>query len=308
MSLLTKLLDSGNYITVNKYLIKKIGLSEAVLICYFISKHNYFKNNIKKKMVDNWFYDNQKSIQDNTGLTPYQQRSVIKKFIGLKLIEVESRGLPKKNYYRINETEIMNLIDNNKSNNLIASSKETLPMDVKKLDDINNNIKEIILKNKDISSDKSDNSPPVFENPIKPKKQDKKEVDKIYTHTWNDWVKIYDRLHKGTGGGLINWKAEVRAYKDIINMLSPEITETMPLITLLFQIYQYALKNKFVKETKLDLTPNRLIKFISDVTKENNLRDHYELLRYDKDYESFCEYFMSPEEKVRFDVGEVKNG
>ena len=161
--------------------------------------------------------------------------------------------------------------------------------------------------NRDMSSDKSDNAPPVIDTQIDiPKKQEKKET--LYnTHTWNDWVKIYDRLHKGTGGGLINWKAEVRAYKDIINMLSPEITETMPLITLLFQIYRYALKNKFVKETKLDLTPNRLIKFISDVTKENDLRDHYELLKYDKDYKSFCEYFMSPEEKERFDIGEVKD-
>jgi len=201
--------------------------------------------------------------------------------------------------------EIRKIVNHCKENSelfgIIPKESEQIRLDKIRLD--KNRIYKI-----NMSSDKSDNAPPVLIDKIDiPKKQAKKEVEKLYTHTWNDWVKIYDRLHKGTGGGLINWKAEVRAYKDIINMLSPEITETMPLITLLFQIYQYALKNKFVKETKLDLTPNRLIKFISDVTKENDLRDHYELLKYDKDYKSFCEYFMSPEEKERFDVGEVKN-
>jgi hypothetical protein len=192
--------------------------------------------------------------------------------------------------------EIRKIVSHCKGNSELfginPKESEQIRLDKNRIDNIN------IL-----SSDKSDNSPPVFENPIKPKKQDKEET--LYdNHTWNDLVKIYDQLHSCNGGGLINWKQEVRALKDIITMLYPVIDETLPLISALYQVYFWVSKNDFVKKTKIDLTPNRLIKFISDETKENRFLDHYELLKKDKsgDYKDYCVNFMSAVEKERFDI------
>jgi hypothetical protein len=199
--------------------------------------------------------------------------------------------------------EIRKIVSHCKGNSelfgIIPKESEQIRLDKIRLD--KNRIDNINI----LSSDKSDNSPPVFENPIKPKKQEKKET--LYnTHTWNDLVRIYDKLHKGSGGGLINWKQEVRAYKEIIDMLSLVATETMPLITALYQVYDWVCDNKFVKQTNIDLTPNRLIKFISDVTKEHRFEDHYDLIKKDKynDYYNYCVCFMSDAERKRFDIGE----
>jgi DNA-binding transcriptional ArsR family regulator len=155
-----------------------------------------------------------------------------------------------------------------------------------------------------LSSEKSDDVAPVEPPILQPKKQ-----ETLYnTHTWKHLVEIYDKLHAGNGGGLINWKQEVRAFKDIVNILFQVVSETLPLITALYQVYFWVSKNDFVKKTGIDLTPNRLIKFISDETKTHSFYDHYDLLKKDisGDYKDYCNCFMSDEEKSRFDMWEVK--
>lgn len=199
--------------------------------------------------------------------------------------------------------EIRKIVSHCKGNSelfgIIPKESEQIRLDKIRLD--KNRIDNINI----LSSDKSDNSPPVISKPIavdnKPKKQKKETL--YNTHTWKHLIDIYDRLHACNGGGLINWKQEVRAYKDIINMLAPVVDETLPLITALYQVYFWASKNDFVKKTGIDLTPNRLIKFISDETKKHNFYDHYELLQKDKtgDYHNYCVSFMSVAEKERFD-------
>ena len=54
------LLSSSSYLIVNKFLAKKIGLKEAVLLADLISKEQYFIDN--KMIKDGWFFNTSKNI------------------------------------------------------------------------------------------------------------------------------------------------------------------------------------------------------------------------------------------------------
>lgn len=134
---LIQFLASDNFITVNKALIKKIGLIEAVIIGELASEYCYWSN--KEKLEDNYFFSTVENIENNTGVSPYQQREAIKKLEDLQIIQTKKKGLPAKRYIKINEFNILSLI------NLTTSSSKIEALDVKKFN--RNKNKEIKINN-----------------------------------------------------------------------------------------------------------------------------------------------------------------
>ena len=127
--ILASLLSSGNYIITNKILIKAVGTDAAILLGELCSEYNYWEN--KGELVDGeWFYSTRENIEDNTGLSEHKQRMAIKKLIDLKLIEVRKKGIPCKNYYKLNEQEILECYSNTQKK-LLKVAKDSV---VKKLD------------------------------------------------------------------------------------------------------------------------------------------------------------------------------
>ncbi|MGA2434888.1 MAG: hypothetical protein ABSG25_06340, partial [Bryobacteraceae bacterium] len=107
-NVLKQLLDSGNYITINKNIIKMIGLLEAVLLGNFISKYNYFDN---KNMLteDDEFFNTIDRIIDETGLKRNQIMDSIKTLSDFNILTVTKKGLPAKNYYKLNFDKILKM-------------------------------------------------------------------------------------------------------------------------------------------------------------------------------------------------------
>ena len=86
-----RLLASKNYITVNKDLIKKIGLKEAVLLGELASEYSYWE--IQDKLEDGYFYSTVDNIEENTTLSEYEQRKVMNKLKDMGIIEIKVKGL-----------------------------------------------------------------------------------------------------------------------------------------------------------------------------------------------------------------------
>ena len=108
MSML-KLLATENYITVNKSIIKKLGLDCAVFIGELCSKALYYQNhNMLTK--DGFFYCVVEDMQNSTGLSTYRQKQAIEILEKLNIIEVSWRGMPRTRYYKINENALVNLL------------------------------------------------------------------------------------------------------------------------------------------------------------------------------------------------------
>lgn len=130
MSILINLLADNGYIVVNKEIIKKLGLHEAILLGELCSEYTYWEKN--NKLDNGYFYSTRKNILENTTLTPYQQRQILEKFEKNGIISVISKGMPLQNWYSINQSKLSEFLRN--SNYSATGNQEILQQDSKKLD------------------------------------------------------------------------------------------------------------------------------------------------------------------------------
>ena len=123
------LLSSTSFLILNKYLAKQIGLKAAVLLGDLISKEEYF---ISNGMTDGWFFNTEANIQEDTTLNSYHQRKAVKVLKDLNFIDVKRKGIPAKQYFKINEEQVLQFLNNlsvknyttiNKNNSIIINNK-----------------------------------------------------------------------------------------------------------------------------------------------------------------------------------------
>jgi len=131
------LLSSSAFLIVNKQLAKQVGLKGAVLLADLISKEEYF---IANGMTDGWFFNTEANIERDTTLTSYQQRKVLKSLKKYQIIETKRKGIPAKQYFKINEANLLKIL----------SCEETEELVVKKLNDLSETNLTTINKNKEI--------------------------------------------------------------------------------------------------------------------------------------------------------------
>lgn len=115
-----KLMASSNFIIVNRDLIKEFGTNGAILLGELASEYNYYHDN-NRLSDDGMFFSTIENVENNTGLSRYQQKKAIDELKKKGVIDVELRGMPAKRYIRIN------------TNKLFCSSLETSQQDSEKL-------------------------------------------------------------------------------------------------------------------------------------------------------------------------------
>ena len=131
------LLSSSAFIVLNKELARQVGLKEAILLADLISKEEYF---ISKGMTDGWFFNTEANIEADTTLNSYHQRKCLKTLKKFKIIETKRKGIPAKQYFKINEEQVLQILNN---------------LSVKNSTTINKN-KEIRIINNTISNRRND--------------------------------------------------------------------------------------------------------------------------------------------------------
>ena len=104
-----QLLSSSAFLILNKKLSKHLGLNCAVLLADLISKEEYF---IANGMTDGWFFNTEANIEQDTTLNAYQQRKCLKTLKNKGVIEVKRMGLPAKQYFKINEQQVLHILNN----------------------------------------------------------------------------------------------------------------------------------------------------------------------------------------------------
>ena len=143
------LLSSDGYIMCNKTLIKMYGADCAILVGELCAEYNYYKTN-NGLTSDDSFYSTQENIEDNTGLNAYSQRKALKILSEANIIKVTKKGMPAKNYFYINQSQLLNIFTTSASN-FKAQDLQNL--------NLNNNKEIIINKNSIISKDIISNEP-----------------------------------------------------------------------------------------------------------------------------------------------------
>ena len=147
---------SNNYGLYNKTLAKKIGLHESIFLGEIISEYDYW-NRMHSLTDDGYFYSTVENVIESTTLSDYQQRSIIKHLVELKILNVRVAGMPAKRYFRINEEQFYAILledDKDSDNNSeLTSSKETCYKDLTELTTSSKESKE-----QDLNSVKTNNN------------------------------------------------------------------------------------------------------------------------------------------------------
>lgn len=145
-----QLISTSNFITVNKDLIKALGLEEAILLGELASEYDYWNN--KNEIEDGYFYSTIENIEEKTTLTAYKQRKCLENLKNKGIIDVQIRGIPAKRYIEINEEKVIEIFNNKLLKNSTTGCKKISQLEVKKLNGnnniINNNINKNIKKEK----------------------------------------------------------------------------------------------------------------------------------------------------------------
>lgn len=143
-----QLLMSSNYYTLNKQIVKSLGIESAFLLTILIEASDGLSDD------EGWFYQTIEKIGELTGIGRHKQDKIIKDLIGFKILEQKNKGVPCKRYFKINYSMIENLVflslqtslseinklDCKKETNLSDENSQT------RLSEIDNN-KEYIINN-----------------------------------------------------------------------------------------------------------------------------------------------------------------
>ncbi|AXH71816.1 hypothetical protein HOT76_gp39 [Eggerthella phage PMBT5] len=96
------ILASGNYITYNKVIAKKLGIDEAIVFGEMCSK---------QAIYGECFFIQMDRIMEDTCLTEYRVRNAIKSLKSCGIITVSKKGVPAKNYYSVCQDEVIDMLN-----------------------------------------------------------------------------------------------------------------------------------------------------------------------------------------------------
>jgi hypothetical protein len=128
--------SQGVFLIVNKQLLKHYGPEKAIFLSNLIDKLRYFK--AQNKIQDNWFFQTHENQMEETGLTEYAIRKCKMKLKEDKILFIEKRGLPAREWYYIDVQKLHKILESNLGQDLkdskgqgIMDSKGQVPKDSK---------------------------------------------------------------------------------------------------------------------------------------------------------------------------------
>ena len=116
-----QLLMSSNYYTLNKQIVKELGIESAFLLTILIEASDGLADE------EGWFYQTIEKIGELTGIGRHKQDKIIKELIELKILEQKNKGVPCKRYFKVNYEMIENLVFQNQQSSLSENSKLDCP-------------------------------------------------------------------------------------------------------------------------------------------------------------------------------------
>ena len=123
MKLSLSLLDKDGYITLNKSIMRYLGIDAAILFGELFSEFIYYYNN-HMLTEDGFFFSKAENIEENTTLSAYKQREALKVLKEKNFVVVDLRGVPAKNYFSINLEAVDEFLNSDVKNfnNLILNA------------------------------------------------------------------------------------------------------------------------------------------------------------------------------------------
>ena len=112
-----QLLMSSNYYTLNKQIVKALGIEAAFLLTILIEASDGLADD------EGWFYQTIETLEELTGLSRHKQNKMIQDLIETNILIQENRGTPCRRYFKISFQEIENLVFKKTETSLLKIDK-----------------------------------------------------------------------------------------------------------------------------------------------------------------------------------------
>lgn len=112
-----QLLMSSNYYTLNKQIVKALGIEPAFLLTILIEASDGLADD------EGWFYQTIETLEELTGLSRHKQNKIIQDLIEAKILIQENRGTPCRRFFKISFQEIENLVFKKTETSLLKIDK-----------------------------------------------------------------------------------------------------------------------------------------------------------------------------------------
>lgn len=109
------MLAKENYISYSKPIARKLGIDEAILFGELCS--------VNYRFDDEEFYYEQEKLMNDTCLTEYRLRNALKNLQSANLVTIIKKGLPAKNYYKLNADKLLEIIEEDKKSRSTSGVK-----------------------------------------------------------------------------------------------------------------------------------------------------------------------------------------
>ncbi|WP_347298148.1 conserved phage C-terminal domain-containing protein [Dolosigranulum savutiense] len=162
------LMASSGYWVLNKKIVAMYGVETAFFLTSLAEAETYVT-----KGKGGWFYQTIETVENLTGLTRYKQDRALKELVDDGVVETDVRGMPAKRYMKLNykrlHDKFVNLPQTSLQKTHKQECKKTTNKDAENLQtslrvsynnkELNKELKDKELSNKDISSGKPDRIP-----------------------------------------------------------------------------------------------------------------------------------------------------
>ena len=112
-----QLLMSSNYYTLNKQIVKVLGIEPAFLLTILIEASDGLADD------EGWFYQTIETLEELTGLSRHKQNKIIQDLIETNILIQENRGTPCRRFFKISFQEIENLVFKKTETSLLKIDK-----------------------------------------------------------------------------------------------------------------------------------------------------------------------------------------
>ena len=112
-----QLLMSSNYYTLNKQIVKALGIEPAFLLTILIEASDGLADD------EGWFYQTIETLEELTGLSRHKQNKIIQDLIETNILIQENRGTPCRRFFKISFQEIENLVFKKTETSLLKIDK-----------------------------------------------------------------------------------------------------------------------------------------------------------------------------------------
>lgn len=124
--LLSKTIGKNSYWSLNKQLVRNLGLEATLILQHIIDLQDVFKKNE--------IFQAQPAMAEELGISEYAVKNKIVELSKAGYINIVKKGVPCKNYYSTNDDKIIDIIvnglDHTKSTDLLVDSIDTIENDV----------------------------------------------------------------------------------------------------------------------------------------------------------------------------------